>query len=183
MTGISLHLLLFLITLICQINFTKRNAPFFVWSTSVLVQHLLLKWRQLKFPYVMKYPQLCTTAVGECIRQGQLYFRFTCVREREGKRYYRRRITIMMTQIGYVLRVCFVFGFLLRVLSPSLSLSHSLLHFGLFSFSCSFFVVVLLPTYKYIERTQDMSGRSSFLFHVVLFSLPQTFYATLSGFM
>lgn len=106
-----------------------------VRHSSCAASSTILKSRQLKFPYI--------TTILDRDSSSYIYLNI-CSLTRVRARW---RLTIMMTQIGYVLRVCFCFGFLLRVLFSS---------FCRFVFIFVFSSLVVVVAYLQIERRQDM---------------------------
>lgn len=125
---------------------------------------LLLKSMRLKFPYI--------TTILDRDSSSYIYLNICSLTRVQA----RRRLTIMMTQIGYVLRVCFCFW--VPVACPLLLLlSVCFLFRVLFPCGCC-----CLPTDRAQAghvASQACRCHSSLLLHVILFVLLQTFYAAL----
>lgn len=135
-----------------------------VRHSSCAASSTILKPRQLKFPYI--------TTILDRDSSSYIYLNICSLTRLRA----RRRLTIMMTQIGYVLRVCFCFW--VPVACPLLLLLSVCFHFRvLFSCGCC-----CLPTDRAQAghvASQACRCHSSLLLHVILFVLLQTFYAAL----
>lgn len=135
-----------------------------VRHSSCAASSAILKPRQLKFPYI--------TTILDRDSSSYIYLNICSLTRVRA----RRRLTIMMTQIGYVLRVCFCFW--VPVACPLLLLSSVCFIFRvLFSCGCC-----CLPTDRAQAghvASQACRCHSSLVLHVILFVLLQTFYAAL----
>lgn len=107
-----------------------------VRHSSCAASSTILKSRQLKFPYI--------TTILDRDSSSYIYLNICSLTRVRA----RRRLTIMMTQIGYVLCFACVFLFLGSCCVPSSPPS-----VGLFSFSCSLLLWLLLPTYRQTAGT------------------------------